>query len=106
MASLTTMAVEQALPPKPQRQRSERSLEREKIREEYKEHLKAALENGEAMVAYLDEGDRPMNVKARIRTAANKLGIEGLQISKRGDRIVAYVPAAEPDETPDVGAEK
>jgi hypothetical protein len=85
----TTAPVEQVAPKRRQRQPSQRS----QIRKQYQEALRdAVLYKHEALVVELDPTDKPLTIRNRIKRAADALGIDGLVVRRRKDRIVAYVP--------------
>jgi hypothetical protein len=89
MPRFTTAPVEQVAPKRRQRQPSQRS----QIRKQYQDALRDAVSyKHEALVVELDSSDKPLTIRNRIKRAAETLGIEGLVIRRRKNRIVAYVP--------------
>ncbi len=89
MPRFTTAPVEQVAPKRRQRQPSQRS----QVRKQYQEALRdAVLYKHEALVVELDPSDKPLTVRNRIKRAADSLGIDGLVVRRRKDRIVAYMP--------------
>jgi tRNA (Thr-GGU) A37 N-methylase len=89
MPRFTTAPVEQVAPKRRQRQPSQRS----QIRKQYQDALRDAITyKHEALVVELDPADKPLTVRNRIKRAAETLGIEGLVVRRRKNRIVAYVP--------------
>jgi hypothetical protein len=89
MPRFTTAPVEQVAPKRRQRQPSQRS----QIRKQYQEALRDAVSyKHEALVVELDPSDKPLTIRNRIKRAAETLGIDGLVVRRRKDRIIAYVP--------------
>jgi tRNA (Thr-GGU) A37 N-methylase len=89
MPRFTTAPVEQVAPKRRQRQPSQRS----QIRKQYQDALRDAVAyKHEALVVELDPADKPLTVRNRIKRAAESLGIDGLVVRRRKNRIIAYVP--------------
>jgi hypothetical protein len=89
MPRFTTAPVEQVAPKRRQRQPSQRS----QIRKQYQEALRDAITyKHEALVVELDPTDKPLTIRNRIKRAADALGIDGLVVRRRKNRVIAYVP--------------
>jgi hypothetical protein len=96
MARFSSAPVTEVIPKRKTRQPSQRAA----LKEQYRSALRdAVLERREALIVALDPDDKPLTIRNRITRAAEELGIEGLSVRRRGDRIVAYRSDGEaPDE--------
>lgn len=96
MPRFTTAPVEQVAPKRKQRQPSQRA----QVRKQYQDALRdAIMYKHEALVVVLDDSDKPLTIRNRIRRAADALGLDNVVIRRRRDRIVAYegAPGEESD---------
>jgi hypothetical protein len=87
MPRFSSAPVEEVAPKRKQRQPSQRA----QIQQEYQNALRDALNSGgQALVVELEDGDKPLTVRNRIKRAADTLGVENVSIRRRKNRIVAF----------------
>ncbi|HLJ66534.1 MAG TPA: hypothetical protein VKX16_04155 [Chloroflexota bacterium] len=91
MPRFTTAPVEEVVPRRKQRQPSQRA----QMQRQYREALRDAVDNRQALVVELDPDDKPLTIRSRLKRAAVALGLDDVQIRRRRDRIVAYLPGNE-----------
>jgi hypothetical protein len=48
------------------------------------------MDHGEALVVELDDDDKPLTIRNRIKRAAQTLGIDDLFVRRRGNKVIAY----------------
>lgn len=88
MPRFSTAPIEEVVPQRKQRQPSQRA----QTQREYQDALRHAIvDEGQALVIELDAEDKPLTIRNRIKRAAEALGLEGVAIRRRKDRIVAYL---------------
>ena len=99
MARFGMAPVQEVVPKKYQ----ERPSQRAQLRAQYQQALQDAVNQQQALVVELEEGDKDMTIRARLRKAAEALGLEDIVIRRRGNQVIAYRPAEE--EAPKVGTD-
>lgn len=88
MPRFSTAPIAEVVPQRKQRQPSQRA----QTQREYQEALRhALLDEQEALVIELDPEDKPLTIRNRIKRASEALGLDGVAIRRRKDRIVAYL---------------
>jgi hypothetical protein len=87
MARFTSAPVGEVIPRRRQRQTSQRV----QIQREYEQAVRDAIvDRHEALVVELEPDDKALTVRNRIKRAADALGITGIIIRRRKERIIAY----------------
>jgi hypothetical protein len=87
MPRFTTVAAEEVMPKRKQRQPSQRA----QVQQQYQTALRDALRNdGQALVVEMDPSDKPLTIRNRIKRAADALGYSDITIRRRKNTIVAY----------------
>jgi hypothetical protein len=87
MPRFTTAPVDEVAPKRKQRQPSKRA----QTQQEYQRQLHSAImDHGEALVVELDDDDKPLTIRNRIKRAAQTLGIDDLFVRRRGNKVIAY----------------
>jgi hypothetical protein len=91
MAKFGTAPVQDVAPRRKQRQPSNRA----RIQAQYREALQGAIDNQQALVVEIEDDDKPLTIRNRLKRAADSLGLEHIVIRRRRGRIVAYQPEEE-----------
>lgn len=99
MAKFVMAPIRDVVPAYHRRNRSRRA----EVRAQYEQALQDALDQQQALVVELEEGEKPLTIRARLRNAAEALSFEDIVIRRRGDQIVAYRRGEE--EAPKVGTD-
>jgi len=86
MPRFMSVPVEEVTPKRRMKEPSARA----RTQQEYQEALQDALNGGQALVVELEEDEKPLTIRNRLKSAGDRLGIEHLVLRRRGDRIVAY----------------
>ena len=90
MPRFTTASLQDVAPRRKSRQPSQRT----QTRQQYQDALRqAVVDQHRALIVELEETDKALTIRNRIKKAAEALGLENLTIRRRGDRIVAYQAA-------------
>lgn len=99
MARFAMAPVQEVASKKHQGRRSQRA----EMRAQYEQALQDAVAQQQALVVELEEGDKPLTIRARLKKAAETLGMADIVIRRRGERIIAYQQGEE--EVPTVGTD-
>jgi hypothetical protein len=101
MAKFGTAPIQDVVPKRQQRQPSQRA----QVQAQYQQALQEAIDNQLALVVELEDDDKPLTIRNRLKRAADTLGIEHLMIRRRKNRIIAFQPQAEEQlELPEPGS--
>jgi hypothetical protein len=60
------------------------------MRAQYEQALQEAIDQQQALIIVLEEGDNALTIRNRIARAAARLGLGDIVVRRRGERIVAY----------------
>jgi hypothetical protein len=83
----TTAPIEDVVP----KRKAKQPTQRAQTREQYQQALRnAILGRSEALVVELEDGEKALTIRNRIKAAADWLGLEHIKIRRRGNRIIAY----------------